>query len=145
MPLSIRPATPQDAAAIARINSESFGGSQTAAEATALLGPILQDATHVVWVAEADGQPAGFLHACVQKTMWRPPFLEIMSLGSLPAFQRRGIARGLMEAAEAHAHTQQLAGVCLFSRMERAAAHRFYAALGYEEGMASRSFVKAFH
>jgi aminoglycoside 6'-N-acetyltransferase I len=90
----------------------------------------------VVLVAETEGRVVGFLELDLRK--YAPgcasspvPFIEGWHVEA--AFQRRGIGRALVRAAEAHARAmgyQEIASDAELGNAEGIAAHR---ALGYEE------------
>jgi GNAT superfamily N-acetyltransferase len=100
--MRVRPLTSRDPALLAT----AFGGAGWPGKSVALYQRYLGEQTagqRVVWVAEHDGAPMGYV--CV---LWRsdyPPFRnaripEIVDFNVLPAYRRRGVGSALMDAAE---------------------------------------------
>jgi GNAT superfamily N-acetyltransferase len=144
MEIGIRPATPADAAGIARLLPQ-LGYQATAPEVLARLGHWSADPGSSVIVADLDGGVAGIaaVHAI--------PFLERNgSRGRLVALvvdrgrRRLGIARTLLAAAEDEARLLGCVEMEITSARDRAAAHAFYVAAGYADacGRAAR-YLKA--
>jgi GNAT superfamily N-acetyltransferase len=93
----------------------------------------------VVLVAEADGEPAGFLYAVTERDFFtREEYLHVSEI----AVARSGAAVGtrLMEAAEAWARERGYRIVTLNVVEENVPAQRFYLRRGYVPG--HRHFVK---
>lgn len=89
-----------------------------------------------VLVAELDGRMVGFLICCVGSEPGcyvaadERRHLSITDLYTVPAVRRRGVARALLAAAEAHAHSLGLRSLRLHVLTVNQSARDAYAALG---------------
>lgn len=85
-------------------------------------------------LAHVAGEPAGYLLAVrIPKADARVGFLFVDELYVLPAFRRRGVARALVERAQALAAELGLAGVRLLARPENTPARRLYRQCDFAE------------
>lgn len=106
------------------------------------LGLLFVSHTDAVFVAECDGAVAGFLAFHVI-----PLFHATGGLGRITAlsvgaeFQRRGVGRELVAAAESFGWHSGCLRIEVTSGTRRTGAHAFYQAAGYGED--SRRFVKS--
>lgn len=128
--MTIRPAAPEDARAIAELLAD-LGYPTSAEEAAARLGRHGEQ----VLLAEAEGRVLGLLALGVGAMLQHAgPLARVNSLVVRRSGRGRGVGRALMARAEALALTAGCEGVELTSaiRPGREAAHRFYQALGYE-------------
>ena len=73
------------------------------------------------------------------------PLKNILGIAVDPHFQRHGIGRALLRAAENWAEQTGAAGVRLVSGGERAGAHSFYRSCGYTCTKKQLNFKKMFH
>ncbi|HZU90798.1 MAG TPA: GNAT family N-acetyltransferase, partial [Stellaceae bacterium] len=74
----------------------------------------------------------------------KPPEVVVQAIVVDAAGRGRGIGKSLMAAAEDWAAGRGYDSVSLYSRTARAAAHAFYAALGYEPVATSHLFRRTF-
>jgi len=129
---TLRPAQIGDAVAIAALLGE-LGYPSTAEQAAERLERIADDPSTVAYVAEVEGEVAGFgaLHA--QNLVERDELgCEVAALVVGERFRRRGIGELLMRAIEDEARARGAKYVVLNTAHRRADAHAFYEALGYE-------------
>jgi ribosomal-protein-alanine N-acetyltransferase len=112
--VAVRPATEEDLAAIASIQTASPEASQW---------EPLSYLEHECTVAIAEGRVAGFLVS--RETA--PGEREILNLAVDPAWRRRGVARKLLESELSRPKTQWFLEV----RESNAAPRRFYESLGF--------------
>lgn len=85
-----------------------------------------------VWLAWADGVPAGYALAVrVPKTDARVGFLFLDELYVLAPYRRRGVGRALVRAVQEQARAAGLAGVRLLVRQQNRAARRLYRGAGF--------------
>jgi ribosomal protein S18 acetylase RimI-like enzyme len=93
------------------------------------------DATDIraVFVAEEEGEIVGFATASTRRHFAGDIDAYVGELAVARHFERRGVGRRLMVAAEEWARRQGLACVSLDTGAANARARAFYAALGYEE------------
>lgn len=141
----IRPATPEDAHAIARVVVDAGMFSD---EESAFVPDLVdsssstQDARHGLVVLDE----AGVLGVAY----WRPVemadgVVDLAMIGVHPAAQGRGLGRTLMRHAEAQARGagQRLVLVQTSGSDRYAGTRRFYAALGYDEEARVRDYWTA--
>lgn len=133
MTLRMRPALPADVprmVAIERDAARLFGevdGLEWLAgeepDAQAYVTPI---GAGTAWIAEANGEPAGFLVAD-RAGNW----LHVVEVSVRRAVQGQGLGKGLLETASALAREQGLAGLTLTTFRDLAWNAPFYARLGF--------------
>lgn len=129
--LSIRPSTPGDTAALARLISE-LGYPVDETELSPRLARLTS--AHHTLVAELSGEVAGFIGLAVF------PFYELGApVGYILAFsvggrhRRQGIGKALLDAAEEHFRAAGVADIRVNSGLHREEAHRFYESRGYRK------------
>lgn len=91
---------------------------------------------HMVLVAVVDGRTVGLASAAVMPLLAEADkFVRITALSVTSTLRGRGVGRALVAAVERRARSVGAAVVEVGSgrRPERAAAHRFYPALGYSD------------
>jgi len=95
-----------------------------------------------VFVAEQEGELLGWVHVQEFLSLASDPAGLVTGLVVDPAARRRGLGRGLMEAAEGWARARGLATLRLRARVERTGAHAFYRRLGFELAKEQLQFRK---
>lgn len=138
----VRAATLADAAALAPLSGQ-LGYPATPEEIALRLRRILDDAEHAVFVAEAGGRIAGWVHVFVSRTVEAHARAEIGGLVVDEAARSQGIGRALMAHAEAWAREKGCEAVGLRSNVIREQAHAFYERLGYRLIKTQKCFRKA--
>jgi GNAT superfamily N-acetyltransferase len=138
---TIRLATAADAEGIAQLCGQ-LGYPSTADEAIQRLRAVTQYSEHAVFVAEADGRLAGWIHVFLRPSLTTEPSAEVAALVVDERFRSRGIGQALMSEAELWAVEQGYRMVTLRSSVKRLRAHAFYERLGYETIKTSKSFRK---
>ena len=93
-------------------------------------------ATPIVFVAEVEGRVVGFLELDFRKyaagcASSPVPFIEGWHVEA--AYQRRGIGRALVQAAEARARAMGFTEMASDSEIENTDGHAAHRALGYQE------------
>jgi predicted N-acetyltransferase YhbS len=130
--VSIRPAAPDDSAAVARL-IEQLDYDVSAGDVAARLA-AMQAEGRVVLVAELDGAVVGCLSTSVMGVLHRPASVGRISMMVVDAGARnRGIGAQMVRAAEETLRGQGCYMVEVTSHMRRGDAHRFYERLGYEK------------
>ena len=148
MDITIRPATAQDYDDLCEIIAEVdalhreqcphiFQKPPGPARARAYILDVLADGNHGLFVAEADGRVAGFLHVIAQDALPIPILVPrrlamVDNLAVRRDLRRLGIGRSLMDRAEAWAREQGAAELELHVFEFNAGAIAFYRSLGYE-------------
>jgi ribosomal protein S18 acetylase RimI-like enzyme len=119
-------------AAVAELLGE-LGYPSTQEQAAGRIERIASDPTTWLYVAELDGEVAGFGVLHVQNLVERDePGVEVAGLVVGKRFRRRGLGELLMEALEQEASARGGKTMVLNTAHRRADAHAFYEALGYE-------------
>jgi GNAT superfamily N-acetyltransferase len=144
--ISVRPAVPNDAAALAELSTQ-LGYPSSTQQVSCRLAQILGASDHVVFVAEitrpgAPAHVAGWVHGFVQRTIESDPSVEI---GGLVVDQRQrglGVGRVLMEHIERWAREAGCSTVTVRANVVRESAHTFYQRLGYDTVKSQRVFRK---
>lgn len=130
-PPRIRPASGDDAPAIARLLGE-LGYDATAAQVRRRLARVQADDDYAAFVAEADGGVAGFLglHRGWAYEHDRP-YARLVTLVVDGRMRRRGVGAALVEFADGWARERGAYALLLTTHVRRGDAHRFYEALGF--------------
>ncbi|HXW16226.1 MAG TPA: N-acetyltransferase [Terriglobia bacterium] len=125
--MRLRPFRPDDLQTLYEIDQACFvpGISYTPQELTAFISHRLSQ----TWVAEEDGEIAGFLIAQSQPRR----ILHIITIDVLKAWRRRRVGSLLMDAAEQWAHDHSLRMIGLETAQDNLAAQKFYQARGYHK------------
>jgi GNAT superfamily N-acetyltransferase len=140
--LTIRPAVLADAPQLAPLAGQ-LGYPTTSEKVTARLVEILQNANHIVLVAERNGSGiAGYVELFPFRTLTADARVEIGGLIVDEACRSQGIGRLLMERAEDWARAHGYMEARLRSNIIREEAHRFYESLGYRVNKTQKSFLK---
>jgi len=106
-----------------------------ATEVAALLRRVIADpALGRLWVADVDGQPAGYLLAVFVFSLEHQGLTaEIDELFVAPQYRGRGLGLGLLAAAEAAFRIAGCTNVALQIGRDNEAARAFYRSHGYED------------
>ncbi len=141
--LDARPMTAGDAPAVSLLSAQ-LGYPISAAIITERLAMISRSPDHSFFVAEIDGQAAGWVHVYGVHLLESPaPFAEIGGLVVDTQARRQGVGRALMAQAEAWALERGYAEVRLRSGLHRTDAHKFYESIGYTLAKTSHMFRKS--
>ena len=137
--LSIREATPADAATIADFNARLALESEGMRLASDVVGPgvkaMLADASKGrYWVAEADGRVIGQIMVTYEWSDWRNGVIWwIQSVYVHGDYRRSGVFSALYRHVESHARRDpEVRGIRLYVERENMRAQRTYASLGME-------------
>lgn len=87
----------------------------------------------MVFVAEVDSKVVGFIHVEKYKVLYLDSMVNILGLAVANNYQKQGIGRKLMEAAEQWAKENDIYTMRLNSGLSRKEAHQFYRALGFDK------------
>ena len=128
--LTIRQATPEDAADLAVLLDRFDGAGATPEQ----VGARMEASAHVLttYIAEVDGTMAGF--AClrlVPHLQGDAPYAELTDLYVDPPFRRRGVARALMTEVERVALAAGADEIVVITGFENDGAQDTYHAQGY--------------
>jgi GNAT superfamily N-acetyltransferase len=139
--LTIRLATAADAEGIAQLAGQ-LGYPATAEETIQRLRVVNRHSQQAVYVAEANGREAGWVHVFVRPSLTTEPSAEVAALVVDEHYRSRGIGQALMAEVERWAKEQGCITVRLRSNVARLRAHAFYERLGYETLKTSKTFCK---
>ena len=98
--------------------------------------------THLLLVAERDGEVVGWVHALERPLLQEPVHIEIGGLVVDDTQRGDGIASVLVEHVDTWARDGGYHGLWLHSRVERPEAHGFYPALGFERIKTSHVYYR---
>jgi GNAT superfamily N-acetyltransferase len=140
--LAVRPATPQDVAAIQQLNDEVLGCYLVPEVVQAQLKVILSDAAQHVLVAQSGLHRVGYLHMYTSLSTFLPPAAEILSIAVHPAWQGRGIGGRLLFYGEMWARRQNLYTLRLGCDTQRRLTQAFCLKNGFEETGSQGLFAK---
>ncbi|EID3101044.1 GNAT family N-acetyltransferase [Listeria monocytogenes] len=142
--MNIRLATLEDAEEIQKVNTEELHYDYPLGKTKEMLELILSLDWQVIYVAEIDGEFAGYVQANKYLGTFGDLLVNIMGLAVSIKFQGHGVGKALMIAAEAWAKEIVAEGVRLNSGEERPEAHAFYEKIGYEKVKFQAKFQKVF-
>ncbi len=92
------------------------------------------DDRYCTFVAEVDSAVVGFATTVETLAIDHPNgYMKLNGLAVLPAFQRCGIGKMLMERVEELAGERNISLIGLASGFQRTGAHEFYERLGYQK------------
>jgi GNAT superfamily N-acetyltransferase len=130
--MKLRKAAMDDANEIARLTTE-LGYVADALVVTERLLQLTQHDDQAVFVAEENGEIAGWIQAHASLALESGFRMEIVGLIVSDRFRRRGVGRLLVQAAEAWGRERGVPVFSVRSNVQRAESHLFYPALGYEK------------
>ena len=129
--IAIRHATVADSEPVARLVSE-LGYPTSASQMQRRLDAVLQDDDYHTLVASNGEGVVGFVGTRVGPLYEDDGYYgQIMALAVAPAYQRRGVGRRLMQAAESALVAAGARQVVVTSGNHRTDAHAFYERCGY--------------
>lgn len=127
----IRPARPDDAAALASLAGQ-LGYPADAAAMARRLATVLGAPDDLVLVSCGDqDEPVGWIHAGERQLLETDRYCEILGLIVSEACRREGRAARLVAAAEHWAHQRGHHEIAVRSNVVRAESHPFYERAGY--------------
>lgn len=131
--MNLRPARPDDAPSIARVEAVSTPVPWTASQIAASLAEPSVGA----WVLEHEGRVVGHLLASAQG-----PEGEVLVVAVHPEHRRRGGARRLLDAALGFWDARGVRDAFLEVREDNASGRALYAALGWSERGRRRAYYR---
>lgn len=130
--MPVRPAHPDDRAALLSFRREVYDGDPDGAVE---IGGVFADPLAAMYVAEEDGRPVGFIEVGLRsfaEGCVTTPVGYIEGLYVVPGMRRRGIARALIDAAEAWAVARNCSEMGSDVRIDNVVSERVHIAAGYE-------------
>lgn len=95
-----------------------------------------------VFVYELDGKAVGYVHVEQYRTLYFAPMANILGIAVAAQYQRQGIGKKLLRAAEIWAAEQGIGYMRLNSGITRKEAHAFYRTMGYSDEKEQLRFLK---
>lgn len=130
MILTIRPAQPQDAQGLAKLNREFNGKNVASAQETA--GALSQLGPEKVLLACVGGEPVGFLCGLVYRSAcYWGACAQVTELYVTPAHRRQGVARGLVERFLEACRQMGVSEVTLLTGKDNVSGRAFYESMGF--------------
>ena len=139
---TIREARPDDAPSLARLATQ-LGYPTTTEEATSRVAHVLRRPGNAVFVAEVDGEIAGWLHVAESVSLESDPSAEIAGLIVDERHRGAGVGAGLVAEAERWAVSRGAALLRVRSNVIRVRARRFYEREGFVVTKSQNNFVKS--
>lgn len=137
----IRQATVSDCDGICKICTEDLGYScQTELVRQRLCA--LDQSREAVFVAEADGAVAGFIHIEKYNVLYFRDMANILGLAVAKKYRKQGYGKALMRAAGEWAKNNRIGEIRLNSGAGRKEAHAFYRAIGFDREKEQITFYK---
>jgi ribosomal protein S18 acetylase RimI-like enzyme len=128
--LTIRQATPDDAAELARL-LDLFDSMGTTPEQVAARMLVCQNVL-TTFIGELDGQPVGFVCLrLIPHLQGDEPYAELTDIYVDAPFRRQGVARALIAHLEAAAQAAGASGVVIITGFDNERAQAAYRASGY--------------
>jgi GNAT superfamily N-acetyltransferase len=129
--MNIRLANESDAPAIADLCGQ-MGYPAKPEEVSRRLGQITQSEQYALFIAEVDGQVAGWIHVVTYPLLDMDLHAELGGLVVNEAQRGQGIGRALMLRAEQWARRGGCREMRIRSNMTRTGSHEFYKKAGFE-------------
>ena len=142
MSYHIRTAETTDTEAIFQLNRTAMGYDYPVTETVKKLGAILRSSQDKVFVAVANGEVVGYIHANVYDVLYAPTMTNIMGLAVSPDHRRNGIGKMLIKAVEDWAESTGSYAIRLNSGGTRKEAHAFYRNCSFGSEKEQLRFIK---
>ncbi len=142
--VEIREAVINDAKAISELNNKQMGYKISAEDTSERLVSILASKRDKIFVAIADENVVGYIHANDYDVLYFPHMKNIMGIAVNEEFKRQGIGRKLIDAVEVWARNTNAVGIRLVSGAARKDAHEFYKHCGFNKNKEQLNFNKIF-
>jgi GNAT superfamily N-acetyltransferase len=139
--ITIRPARPSDADAVAAL-ARQLGYDADPAAVARRLSRLLGKGDQQFLVADHDGRPVAWIHMLLSEYVEAAAFVVIGGLVVDRAYRKQGIGRHLLARAEEWAARNDCSVVRLSSSVTRTEAHAFYQRVGYVNLKTQYSFAK---
>ncbi len=144
MEVKVRPARPEDAAALTKLNREEMGYDYPCDKTAENLSRLLADVRNKILVAVAGEEVIGYVHLVDYDLLYADHMKNIMGIAVRSDCRRQGVGKVLLTAAEEWAKSSGADGVRLVSGSTRTGAHAFYRSLGYEGNKMQLNLKKMF-
>lgn len=139
--VSVCPAVPEDAEAIAALNENAFGRSFPVMQVRRQLETLVVRSDERVLVAVYRGKMIGYIHARDDRRTYRAPRKEIVSVAVDKDYRRQGVGKALFEAIADWAKKDDCEAVDAAVGGSKVA-QSFFAGCGCEERLNRKQFIK---
>lgn len=140
--MKIRIAKAEDYRDIHEVNEVALGYSYDLTKTKENLIRLVANPTQRIIVAEVQDKVVGYVHAADYDCIYADSLKNILALAVLPKYQKTGIGKSLLKAAENWALETGSKGVRLVSGENRQPAHLFYQACEYTLRKTQKNFIK---
>lgn len=140
-PLLIRPIIPADALAASLLSAE-LGYPATPEAIERRIRQLAHLPDHAVYVACRAGAVLGWIDVALVHHLQVEPYGEIGGLVVSEQARSQGVGAALVSQGERWMRERGVATALVRSRISRAAAHRFYLRLGFQQTKTSAVFTK---
>lgn len=140
----IREALSGDYKRVCELNRICLGYDMPKDKTLERLELILKRPSDRVFIAEYNGETAGYVHAADYECTYCESIKNIMAIAVDEKYRGLGIGRKLLKAAEDWAKTCGCDGVRLVSGSARTETHKFYLRCGYTLRKDAKNFIKLF-
>jgi len=143
MAIQIREAKPDDARAVERLYRILVSGDHAICVTPERLVQIASDALNYLFVVDDMGEVCGtaFITLCLDPMYQSCPYAVIENIVIEETKRHRGYGKELMNHIEALCWDNRCSKIMFLSSIHRAAAHRFFASLGFCDNK-KKAFVK---
>lgn len=142
MSINIRKCEIKDSASVAELNRAEMGYDYSEDDTCKKLKKLLDDPSHLILVAENDGEVMGYVHAELYDLLYFNTMVNIMGVAVSSKCRRMGIGRALMTEVENWSVSVGADAIRLVSGSQRKDAHKFYERMGYVGGKTQINFRK---
>lgn len=132
MEIQIEPITLRHAQAVQKL-SQQLGYALFLNEIENNIKEVIINNDHVAFVAIANGEVAGWIHAFRAFLLESNPFIEIGGLIVDENYRSSGIGKKLVERIKQWCAEKQISTLRVRSQLKRKEAHQFYLANGFTE------------
>lgn len=142
--ITVRAASLTDSSAMYLLNRDGLGYDYAPEKTKERLEAVLGNPEYKVFIAEMDGNVAGYIHGADYHCTYCDPLKNILALVVDEKYRGTGVGRALITALEQWSRDCGCAGVRLVSGHNRTGAHKFYEACGYRMRKEQKNFIKLF-
>lgn len=137
----LREAKITDAGAICRISSKDLGYECEESFVKERLKKM-DESREIVFVAELNGEVAGYVHAEIYNLLYFESMVNILGLAVSSDCRRQGAGKALMQQVEKWAKERGIREIRLNSGGTRKGAHEFYRIIGFDDEKVQIRFLK---
>lgn len=131
-----------DAEAITAL-SHQLGYSISLSETTANIEKVVSSKDNCIYTALCDGNTAGWIHAFIAIRIETAPFVEIGGLVVDENYRGEGVGKALIAEVKNWCLEKNINTLRVRCNTKRLEAHKFYAALGFQQNKEQKVFELA--